>query len=196
MLKVISFQTDKIKNIKGADVLEFWFNRISKKSIAAILKKIKLPFIYKIENTNLKDINTDAIKKAKYIDIDVKTTSETIKEIKKINPKVLIIISYHNFKETPPKKDLEKILKEMKKKKADIVKFATMANDMVDNFRMLDFCSIIGKRGHKAICLCMGEKGRLTRLTGHLFGNYMMYFAQDEKNKTAPGQITIKEYGS
>lgn len=196
MLKVVPFQTDKIKNIKGADVLEIWFDRISKKSAQIILKKIKLPFIYKIENTDLRSINIEAIQKAKYVDVDVKTKIKMIKEIKKINPKILVIISYHNFKETPQKKDLEKVLKEMKKKKADIVKFATMAKDMVDNFRMLDFCSIIGKKGQKAICLCMGEKGKLTRLTGHLFGAYMMYFAQDEKSKTAEGQLTIKEYGS
>jgi len=40
----------------------------------------------------------------------------------------------------------------------------------------------------------MGEYGLLTRVAGDLFGNYMMYFAQNNKMKSAPGQITIKEF--
>ena len=39
----------------------------------------------------------------------------------------------------------------------------------------------------------MGKCGKITRATGHLFGNYLMYAPLDEKDKTASGQIILKE---
>jgi 3-dehydroquinate dehydratase len=39
----------------------------------------------------------------------------------------------------------------------------------------------------------MGEKGRITRLAGHLFGNYLMYAPLDLRGKTAEGQVNVKE---
>jgi 3-dehydroquinate dehydratase type I len=82
----------------------------------------------------------------------------------------------------------------MLSQKADIVKFATQAKKISDSFRMLDFLSSLNGKKQKAICLCMGNEGLLTRISGHLFGNYLMYFSMDEKSKTAEGQITIKKF--
>jgi 3-dehydroquinate dehydratase type I len=201
MFKVIPFQKSNVKNIKDADIFEIWFDRIDSKHYPEIFKKIKKPIIYKIEkinNKNLKNLKKNIIKKSKYIDIDlnasVKAEKDLIKKIKKINPKIKVIISYHNFKETPYEKDLKKIYRKMLSQKADIVKFATQAKKISDSFRMLDFLSSLNGKKQKAICLCMGNEGLLTRISGHLFGNYLMYFSMDEKSKTAEGQITIKKF--
>ena len=201
MFKVIPFQKSNVKNIKDADIFEIWFDRIDSKHYPEIFKKIKKPIIYKIEkinNKNLKNLKKNIIKKSKYIDIDlnasVKAEKDLIKKIKKINPKIKVIISYHNFKETPYEKDLKKIYRKMLSQKADIVKFATQAKKISDSFRMLDFLSSLNGKKQKAICLCMGNEGLLTRISGHLFGNYLMYFSMDEKSKTAEGQITIRKF--
>jgi len=182
MYKVISLKKPDFKNTSQADLLEIWFDKIT--------TNIKKPIIYKIRTSP----NFETIKKCAYVDVDIKTPKLTIEKIKKTNPKIKIIISYHNFKKTPEIKELKNIYKKMKRQNADIVKFAAHANSITDSFKMLEFLSSLTQKGQKAICLCMGEKGLLTRISGHLFGNYLMYFSKDGKNKTAPGQITISEF--
>jgi 3-dehydroquinate dehydratase I len=195
MLKVIPLQKLPTKLPSEADILEIWFDRISAKHHEKILEKAKktsTPIIYKLE----KKLTPAKVLAVQYIDVDVSTAPRTIKQFKKLNPKIKVIISYHNFKETPYGKDLKGIHKKMSKKGADIVKFATHAKSITDSFRMLDFLSELSKKGQKAICLCMGKHGLLTRISGHLFGNYLMYFSasKSKESKTAPGQITIKEF--
>lgn len=194
MFKVIPLQKTGLKSTKDADIVEVWFDRIPKKTHEEILKKCKQPLIYKMEKFNDKKLNEEVIKKSQFIDIDIDAPKRLFNKIKKINPKIKTIVSYHNFKETPYEKDLKKIYKKMLNKGADIVKFATHAKAISDSFRMLDFLSSLNKKGQKAICLCMGEHGLLTRISGHMFGNYLMYFTSSKNTKTAPGQITIKEF--
>lgn len=193
MYKVIPIQKNSPKNISGADtsgadILEIWFDRIKEKDHKTILNKITHPIIYKMENFDTEKIKENIVKKSRYVDVDIQAPASLIKKIKKINPKIRVIISYHNYKETPYEKELKKLYKKMLKKGADIVKFATYAKGIVDSFRMLDFLSALRHKNQETICLCMGEHGYLTRISGHLFGNYMMYFA--------PGQITIKEFNA
>ena len=212
MLKVIPLQKNDFRGTKEADVLEIWFDKIPAKQHQEILEQAReakrsrakrpakggeptkkvptIPIIYKSESSPKEDL----IKKAHYIDIDIKTPKATIQKIKKTNPKIKVIISYHNFKETPYEKELKAIHKKMQSKNPDIVKFASHAKSITDSFRMLDFLAHLDKKKQKAICLCMGKHGLLTRISGHLFGNYMMYFAPSKTRKTAPGQITIKEF--
>jgi 3-dehydroquinate dehydratase type I len=196
MLKVVPFQHPKVQNVKGADVIELWFDRFDEKETKKVLKKIKKPFIYKVEPKGLKASNIEALKKATYIDVDLSTTPAKIKELKAHNPKIRLIISHHDFKKTPPTTELRKLSNQMKSKKADIHKIATFAKNFEDAIRMLDFLSETSKKGQHTVFLSMGEKGIITRTTGHLFGNHMSYFALDEKSKSAPGQITLKEFNS
>lgn len=149
-----------------------------------------------MENFDAEKIKENIVKKSAYIDIDIQAPASLIKKIKKINPKIKVIISYHNYRETPYEKELKKLYKKMLKKGADIVKFATHAKGIVDSFRMLDFLSALSHKNQEAICLCMGKHGYLTRISGHLFGNHMMYFASSKASKTAPGQITIEKFNA
>lgn len=195
MYKVVSIKGKKIQSaINGADMLEIRFDHMSEKTGKEMMKKTKKPVIYKMEKFNEECLKEEIIKKSKYADVDVSASENFIKKIKKINPKIKIIISYHNHKVTPYQKELEKIYKKMIKQSPDIVKFATFAENITDSFRMLDFLSSLRNKGKKAVCLCMGKHGYLTRITGHLFGNYMMYFAADKKSVVSQGQITIKEF--
>jgi len=194
MLKVVPFQNKNVKNIKEADLLEIWFDRVLDAEIPSVLKKISKPFIYKIEKEGLKKIKTKVIEKASFVDLDVEVDKSIITKIKALNKNAEVIISYHNFKSTPPKKELLKILRKMENKKADIFKFATYAKNLGDSIAMLDFLSSLSVEKRKAICICMGKNGIVTRMVGHLFGNFCMYFAENEKTKTADGQMTIKEF--
>lgn len=184
MYKVISLKKPDFKNISQADIVEICFNKIP--------LGITKPIIYKAKTfPNLK-----TVKKCQYVDVDIKTSKTIIKKIRESNPKIKIIISYHNFKKTPETKELKNLYKKMKEAGADIVKFATKANTIADSFRMLEFLSSLVQKKQKAICLCMEKKGILTRISGQFFGNYLMYFTKDGNSTTAPGQITIKEFNA
>ena len=66
---------------------------------------------------------------ADYVDVE----HDSIKQIvRRRNSK--IIISYHNFKETP--QNLSKIYNDIRQHKPDIAKIVTYANDITDNIRI------------------------------------------------------------
>ena len=188
-----------IKNIKKAqkiaDIIEIWFdeleNDITEDNLKKIFKSVNKPLIYKSMG-NWSNIQKILSNNPEFIDLDIKTSQKLLNKLKKQFKKTKIILSYHNFKRTPIEKDILKITEKMQEKHADIIKIATFANLITDSFRMLSILSKLSKE-KKVIFICMGDKGRITRTTGHLFGNYLMYAPLDLKRKTAEGQITAKE---
>jgi 3-dehydroquinate dehydratase type I len=81
----------------------------------------------------------------------------------------------------------------MKSKKADIIKLATFAKTFTDSIRMLAILAQLTSSKQKAICLCMGKEGRITRTASHLFGNFLMYAPISSTDKTAKGQLLAKQ---
>ena len=178
---------------KNADLTEIFFDEISNinvEKLKKIFNKKNKPIIYKSYGylPYLEQVLAFA---PEYIDLDINTSIKIINFVKKISPKTKIIISYHNFETTPPINVLEALIKKMKQKKADIFKIATYANEISDSIKILSFLST--KKQLDIICLAMGKYGKITRATGHLLGNYLMYAPLDEKDKTASGQIILKE---
>jgi 3-dehydroquinate dehydratase / shikimate dehydrogenase len=117
--------------------------------------------------------------RARYIDVDWKTP---------ILPSGDVIVSYHNFEETP---NLEAILKilQMAHPRAHLYKIATMAKSTLDSLRMLEFL----KRHPGIIGLCMGDLGTLTRICAPIFQVPMMYAPLIEEDKNAPGQLLVDQ---
>jgi len=188
---------DIVKAQKIGDIIEVWFDeldvKLDKRTLAKIFTKIKKPVIYKF--TGKSDTLKLLIKTRKIdlVDVDIKTKPKVISEIKKWSPKTKIIISYHNFSTTPEIKELKKIIKKMYALKADIAKIATYAKTQVDSLKVLSILSEVSSSGKKIICLAMGSKGRLTRICGHLFGNYLMYAPLRQTSRTADGQFLASE---
>ncbi len=180
---------------KEADLTEVFFdeiNNLNTEKLNIIFSQKRKPIIYK-SYANKEKIDQVLEFKPEYIDLDIKTSLSIIKSVKVKSPKTKIIISYHNFEKTPEIKDLKKIIKEMKSKKADIYKIATHANDISDSLKILSFLSELKEQNLDAICLAMGKAGKITRATGHLLGNYLMYAPLDKNDQTASGQIILKE---
>lgn len=176
------------------DIVEIWFDEVkslSDEEIKKILSIKQKPVIYKCQN--LENIELVLNNKIEFIDLDIKTPSKIIKQIKKKYPKTKIIISYHNFKETPTLKTLKDTAKKIKSKGSDIIKIATHAKTFEDSIRILSFLSELNSKKEKAICLCMGEKGEITRTAGHILGNYLMYAPIKDSDASAPGQLTVKQ---
>ena len=115
----------------------------------------------------------------RYIDVDWKTPTL---------PSGDVIVSYHNYEETP---NLEAILKilQMTHPKAHLYKIATMAKSTLDSLRMLEFL----QRHPGIIGLCMGDLGTLTRICAPIFQVPIMYAPLSEEDKNAPGQLLVDQ---
>ena len=128
-----------------------------------------------------------------YIDIDVDTPesyrNELIEKAKVSGCKV--ILSYHNFSETPNTELLDGIVNNLFKMGADIAKVACMANIEEDCRRVLQLYS-----SHKnLVAFAMGEIGKSTRISAINLGAPFTY-ASVKGKETAPGQMSYEEIES
>jgi 3-dehydroquinate dehydratase/shikimate dehydrogenase len=128
---------------------------------------------------------------AEYIDVELSYGPEILRPLLSMKSNTNIIVSYHNYKETP--ESLEPICKKVIASGAHIIKIATMANDISDNRRMLELVRTVSKSDKKIIGLCMGEYGQMSRILQGIFGGFLTYAAEDEEERTAPGQLIIDD---
>src|SRR5215510_5233345 len=97
-----------------------------------------------------------------------------------------LIVSYHNFRETP--KDLDAIYDRLRSRPAAVHKVAVRANrveDVIPVFRLLDRAH---NEGRSLIAISMGEPGLGARILGPSRGSFLTYGSLDFKNTTAAGQ--------
>jgi len=120
-------------------------------------------------------------------EIDSPITDEVVRLAKKRKKKV--IISYHNFKETPPDHQLVKLIRRGKLKGGDIIKLAVMGRQEDDIFRLLRLTHLY--KDENLITISMGKKGRISRIVAPLFGSLLTYGYVDLP--IAPGQFSIGE---
>jgi 3-dehydroquinate dehydratase / shikimate dehydrogenase len=99
-----------------------------------------------------------------------------------------IIVSYHNFRETPG--DLTDIYKRLSQSGADIVKIVTHANNITDNVRIYQ---LLQQSQMPVISFCMGELGIISRILYKKFGSYLTFASLRTGKESAPGQISIHE---
>ncbi|HCM90302.1 MULTISPECIES: type I 3-dehydroquinate dehydratase [Vagococcus] len=107
---------------------------------------------------------------------------------------VKVLISSHDYQGTPNENQLTEMIYDMRYLGADISKIAVTPNDMQDVLTILQSSNKINTEREDVpfVIIGMGEVGRLTRLTGELFGS-VLTFASSGKYNSAPGQIPIPE---
>ena len=120
---------------------------------------------------------------ADYVDVEY----DSIKQITRRNSSK-IIISHHNFKETPH--NLSKIYSDICQYNPDIVKIVTYANDITDNIRMFE---LLESADVPTISFCMGELGYISRILISKFGGFLTFASLEKGKESAPGQLTISE---
>jgi 3-dehydroquinate dehydratase/shikimate dehydrogenase len=171
--------------------------QINKTEIASFLKKLEQPIIFTLKNrTNggefigsekerLKILEELLTLQPTFVDLEHDISKEFIEHIAKKFPNIKIIISYHNFENTPH--NLEEILKNMYSPFAHSYKIATMATSTCDALRMLLFV----KNKKNVTGICMGEDGQITRILGPVFNNFIDYACVEVP--LALGQLTFDE---
>ena len=119
----------------------------------------------------------------------------TVRERAKLTG-VRLILSYHNFTETPSEPSIYAKLAEAQTAGADISKVAVMPKNYADVLTLLSATNRARNEIVKGpmVTMSMGPEGAVSRLTGGLFGSDITFAIG--KQASAPGQIPIRELKS
>ena len=129
---------------------------------------------------------------ARYADIELQSSPELrnrlLAEVHTEGAEV--IVSHHDFRQTPPADQLATILHRMMASGADIGKIVTTASTADDVLRVLDLQRVAMAAGFRLSAFCMGAAGTISRLATLYLGGWMTYVAPAPEQATAPGQLT------
>ena len=188
----------------GADLLELridCFKRQDTDYIRKIIKDVraeKLPVIATIRSKaeggrrNMKDAERLRIFKAimplvDAVDIELsskKILNGVIKEAHRFKKRV--IVSYHDFRNTPAEGQLNTIIKNSRKAGGDIVKIAAFAKDKRDIITLAS----LNISHNDIITIAMGRLGIVSRLFFPMLGSLLTYCSVTKSS--APGQMPLK----
>lgn len=140
------------------------------------------------ENERIQILQTALDAGFEHVDIELATLENH--QFKK-NNNTKLIVSYHNFTETPKYWKLHPIMNKMYKHEPDVVKIATKVkteNDIHTLFRLI----VDKDNDDQWIIVGMGEEGKITRVLSPILGSYLTY-AATPYSQSAEGQIQIEE---
>lgn len=197
------------KAAKKADLVELRLDYLRNPAQAGLKNLIKAEKIKKIitvrskkeggkfkgtEKERIQLLKNAASAGAHFIDLEFSTPKPLRKELIKNKKRSKIILSYHNFKETPPVKNLSNLFAKMRKEN-DVyaIKIVTKAKRESDIINILDLLLIAHPCKRKLITFAMGEKGKKSRALALMNGSFLTYASLGKTNKTAPGQLTVAE---
>jgi 3-dehydroquinate dehydratase-1 len=125
------------------------------------------------------------------LDVELNTLSKN-KNLRRYlkNTGTGILVSWHNFKQTPSNSVLKKKLAQMKKISNNI-KIVTMAKSINDATRVL---SLYKNNNTKLIVFSMGNYGRISRILCLFLGSPYTYASLGKP--VAPGQFSVDEVKS
>lgn len=99
-----------------------------------------------------------------------------------------VVMSYHNFQQTPPQKTIETLLEKMAAEQADIAKIAVMPQIPADVLTLMSATvSARSRLDIPVVTMAMGPLGKISRISGSLTGSAMTFGSLD--HASAPGQI-------
>jgi 3-dehydroquinate dehydratase type I len=124
---------------------------------------------------------------AAYVDLELESSDDFKTELREHARRKAcqLIISYHNYKKTPPRGELEQILDWCFDSKADIAKIVCQSHGRCDNARIFALYS----DPRPLVAFGMGQLGRYTRVMALLLGAPFIYAALEPGKETADGQF-------
>ncbi|MDR1198970.1 MAG: type I 3-dehydroquinate dehydratase [Prevotellaceae bacterium] len=144
------------------------------------------------DNDKRLELLTAAIKNgAGYVDIELESDENYRKML--INAadyyNCKIIISYHNFNETPDIDTLKNIVARAKALNPDLIKIVTYAQTADDNSTVLS----LYQNESQIVAFAMGESGKESRIRSLMLGSPFIYAACEKGCESAAGQMTVDE---
>jgi 3-dehydroquinate dehydratase/shikimate dehydrogenase len=124
---------------------------------------------------------------AELVDLEVEHAEPLAKRLPELRKLASLIVSYHNFENTPA---LTVPWRRLRRIDADAYKLVTTARKPGDSLRMCEFFR--AKREVPLVAFAMGEPGVSTRVLSLASGCLYTYAAPIENEGTAAGQIPAK----
>ncbi|MDF7639900.1 type I 3-dehydroquinate dehydratase [Lactobacillus sp. ESL0791] len=128
------------------------------------------------------------------IDIELFHEEEKIKSLVQLahNYNLVVIMSNHDFEKVPPKDVIVFRLKKMSELQADVVKMACMPHTAKDVLILLEATNEVHQAiENPLITMAMGDLGKVTRVSGQVFGSSLSFGAVGKTS--APGQLSITD---
>lgn len=188
-----------------ADIIEIRLDRLRKNSEWGTLLETELPLIltnraaregghFKGEDgARIKYLLEGIDEGVACVDIELSTPHSILKKVietAKIHGTSLLL-THHDFKETPPIATLMNIAEKMEGIGCGIAKIVTFARTPRDALVVLNFLDQAPSHVKvPVVAFAMGEAGRMSRITAPLFGSPIVYAAAHET--TAPGQFDVE----
>ena len=195
----------KSLNTKGFDYYEVWIDYIKdldEEFVVSLARKFREKIIFVFRRQNLESIKLSLetrrslisllSKIPNFLDLDFLTQHDELEFLKKSTTKLKLILSYHNYKETPKLDFLVNLTTKMRRYNPDIYKFAIFCQTENEVFVLLQLLLKLKEEKLKYIVLGMGEIGQITRVVGSVSGNEINFTPKDLKEKSAKGQLTKK----
>ncbi len=146
------------------------------------------PFVRKQILIEAVKLDADLID-CEYANFKKQEFGDSIKNALAENKKTRLILSAHNFK--GPFENLDSIYEQMFTDFPDaIAKAAYLAKHINDCFAAFD---ILKKYGSKAIAICMGQTGVVSRIIAKKLDAFLTFASVEEDQSTAQGQLTIEK---
>jgi 3-dehydroquinate dehydratase/shikimate dehydrogenase len=170
-------------SIGTADLIELRLDLFTSIEWVSLLRnEFSIPMIFTIKGQKIETLPAVA---PEFIDIEHTTPLALVEKLLEKFPATKIIVSYHNFHETPL--DLDSLFYSMQRKGASFYKIACMAHSTTDALRLLSWAC--GKTP-RVIPVSMGQNGTISRIISPLRGSPFTYACVDG-HTTAPGQIAV-----
>lgn len=141
--------------------------------------------------TRLKWLKSSVELGVEYVDAELESSTEYLEEIKRAAASrgTQIILSYHNFDETPGPELLKSTLNDCYERGADVAKIAVRVNRREDLNRLIRLYELPGRK----VVLGMGQMGRILRVFAPYLGAEFTFASPGRGMEAAPGQLDLKQ---
>lgn len=136
-------------------------------------------------------LKTAILSGACYVDVEIESATEFKNDIISFAHEhgCKVIISYHNYENTPSIEELRNIIDTCFSQKADIAKVATTALSQRDSAVVLSLYA----EYENLVALAMGENGKISRIANVCLGSPFTFVAIDKQHCSAAGQLTAAQ---
>lgn len=181
---------------KGAELAELRIDLcgFDVNEVAAVVTQSACPILATCRHDNMGLEKQELLLKAavdagaKYIDLEIEIPQQQRDKLVAYakNKGCTVIISYHNYKETPADAEMQKLISDCYTGGADVAKLAVQNNTKADAARTLSLYAL----GGRMVILGMGAEGIVTRVAAPLLGAEFTFASASPELATAPGQIS------
>ena len=133
---------------------------------------------------------------ADFVDLELATETRWREKIQTLisanQDRTQLIGSHHDFRQTPSRQELVRLLNAAVHAGAQVTKIVTQASTQEDNLAILSLIPYARRRKWDIIAFCMGDQGKMSRIMAPLLGSLFTFAALEEGDESAPGQLTVR----